>query len=364
MHGLLLRLSALDADAENAVRLISFFDSLVEQQAKLEELLRSAAVVAECAVGLQDVDGQFAARALPDGTFDAERAGTGAAVRKATSGHQVWLSRGGARALPMDDMLLERLAIACIATLGRSDAPSPLLGDPALLELVVGRSAGAPERTRALHLLGLKPCTQLTMLAVLGPVECVDAFAMGLNRSGAAPRRAIIGSAHAMAITGALPADLTPPAGVTVGVGTSGHAVDAPSSWEKALRALRYATAGTARTDAAVHPVVFASDLGPFELLAGRLRSADIVGVADIDVLDQLAEDSSGLDVLRALEVVVEAGSLREAARKLHLHHNSVSARVARAEERLGYRVTEPSGIARLGLALALRRLRDTDLLA
>ena len=142
MSGLLLRLSAFhEADAENAVRLIGFFDALVEQQVGLEELLRNAAVVAECAVGVQDLDGEFAVRATPQGRSDAERAGPGATVRKVGPGHQVWIERGPDQALPLDELLLERLAIAAIVTLGRGDAPSPLLGDPALLELAVSRRA-------------------------------------------------------------------------------------------------------------------------------------------------------------------------------------------------------------------------------
>lgn len=364
MRGLLLRLSALDADAESAVRLITFFDSLVEQEVKLEELLRSAAIVAGCAVGIQDLDGQFAARALPDGTSDSERAGRGATFRKVAAGHHVWIGRSGESSLALDELLLERLAIASIPTLGRGDAPTLLLGDPALLELAVGGSTAAPERTRAIHLLGLKPCTSLTLLAALGPIDGIDALAAGLVGHGSRPRRAIIGTVHALAVVGTPPPDLATPEGVTVGVGSTGFAVDMPSSWQKALRALRYATPRTERTDTGAHPVVFASDLGPFELLAARLRSEDIHGIVDIDVIDELAAEPNGLGVLNALNVVVEAGSLREAARQMHLHHNSVSARLARAEERLGYRVTEPSGVARLQLALALRRLRDTDLLA
>lgn len=364
MRGLLLRLSALDADAESAVRLITFFDSLLEQEVKLDELLRSAAIVADCAVGIQDIDGQFAARALPDGTTDTRRAQRGATVRKMTSGHQVWLARSGTDALPLDELLLERLSIACVVTLGRSDASAPMLGDPALLELAVARSTAAPERSRAIHLLGLTPCTRMTLLAVLGPIDGVDALAAQLTTPGARPRRAIIGSVHAMAITGTTPADLVPPAGVSVGIGTTEYAVDAPTSWEKAIRALRYASAGNGRAEAGLRPVVTAAELGPFELLAARLRSADIHDVTDIDVIDELSAEPNGPGIVEALTVVVAAGSLREAARQMHLHHNSVSARLARAEERLGYRITEPSGLARLQLALALRRLRDTDLLA
>lgn len=194
VNGLLLRLSAFDADAEHALRLISFFDTLVEQQVALEELLRNAAIVAECAVGVQDLDGGFALRATPDGRSDSQPAGPRATVKRMGPGHQVWLERSEDSALPLDELLLERLAIAGIATLGRGDAPSPILGDPALLELVVSRSTAAPERTRALHLLGFKPGTQLTLIALLGPVDAIASVAVELSRPTSRPRR--LSSAH------------------------------------------------------------------------------------------------------------------------------------------------------------------------
>lgn len=359
-----MRLSAFDADAEHAVRLIGFFDALVQQQVGLEVLLRNAAAVAECSVGVQDLDGTFMVRVAPDGTSDTGAAPATAARTAMGPSHQVWIDRGERDALPLDELLLERLAIAGLVTLGREDARAPALGDPALLQMVVGRSAAAPERTRALHLLGLKPCTRLSLIAALGPIDGIAAVAASLDRPAGRPRRAIIGALHAIAVVGEVPRDLAVADGVTLGVGSNEFGVDAATSWEKAVRAVRYATPRLTNGGPATHPVVFAADLGPFELLASSLRSADIRGVADIDVLDQLATDTAGLDILRTVEAMVEAGSQREAARKLHLHHNSVAARLARAEERLGYPLNGPSGIARVGLALALRRLRDTDLLA
>ncbi|AQT79416.1 hypothetical protein B1R94_09265 [Mycolicibacterium litorale] len=238
-----------------------------------------------------------------------------------------------------------------------ANAPTPSLGDPALLAVLVDPAAGAPERTRALHLLGLRPCTESTLLAVLGPVRAVDALEADLAALPSAPRRGIVGSLHAVAVVGSLAPEFIAPEGLLVGVGTTGFAVDAPASWEKAVRAVRYATAPT-------RPVVFAADLGPFELLAARLRSSDIHGVEDIDAIDSVAAGPGGRGVVTALETVAQAGSLREAARVMCLHHTSVAARLSRAEQRLGYRVTTPSGMARLQLALALRRLRGTDLLA
>src|SRR4051812_32881289 len=121
VQGLLLKLSTLDAAAENAVRLISFFDALVEQQVGLDALLRNAAVIAECDVGLQDAERRLAVRAAADGTVGTGRAEPSAAVRMFCSGHAVWIARGRDAALPLDEILLERLAIACVATIGRGE---------------------------------------------------------------------------------------------------------------------------------------------------------------------------------------------------------------------------------------------------
>jgi hypothetical protein len=55
------------------------------------------------------------------------------------------------------------------------------MDDPALLELAVSRGAAAPERTRALRLLGWKPCAEITVVAALGPVEQVDAVAASVD---------------------------------------------------------------------------------------------------------------------------------------------------------------------------------------
>ncbi|TDC03051.1 PucR family transcriptional regulator, partial [Actinomadura bangladeshensis] len=54
MKGLLLRLSALDADAENAVRVISFFDGLIAAKVSPQTLVRETARLAECPAGLTD----------------------------------------------------------------------------------------------------------------------------------------------------------------------------------------------------------------------------------------------------------------------------------------------------------------------
>ncbi len=58
MKGLLLRLSALDAGAEAAVRVIAYFDALVERGATPVELVRATAALAECPAGMDRPDAE------------------------------------------------------------------------------------------------------------------------------------------------------------------------------------------------------------------------------------------------------------------------------------------------------------------
>lgn len=98
MHGLLLRLSGIDAEAEAAVRVIAAFDQLVAHRADIGALVRAAAGLAECAAGIHDpLRGVFISvgsdgRSLtdrvipPTSTFAKVDDGSGA---------EVWLERTG-----------------------------------------------------------------------------------------------------------------------------------------------------------------------------------------------------------------------------------------------------------------------------
>ncbi|MFJ1642315.1 helix-turn-helix domain-containing protein [Streptomyces sp. NPDC088256] len=363
MRGLVLRLAGLSTGAEGAMRLIGFFDTLVEQRLGLDGVLGMAARVAECPVGLAG-PGTTGLTARPDGRTRPGGPPAGAAVRELRDGQYAWLARAGAPQ-PFDALLLERLALACDAVLSRRGGETAPL-DPALLETVISSTAPLPERARALRLLGFAPSVPLTLLAVdggRGPQGLAPVLDRLAPTSVSRSRTAALGSVHAVAVTGPLPERLLAPAGFRIGVGPKVTASEAPRSWEGAVRALRFA--GTSRSDVGLAPVVeepaiYHSSLGAFEVLARELSGPAIADIGDLAVLDALAaEPGSGTELLTTLEVLVQADSLRAAARTLHLHHNSVAVRVARAEAALGYGLGETVGRFRLALALALRRLRD-----
>jgi FixJ family two-component response regulator len=76
--------------------------------------------------------------------------------------------------------------------------------------------------------------------------------------------------------------------------------------------------------------------------------------------VDELAESRDVQRVLalsaderRVLAAVLDAGSLRRAGGRLHMHHTTVAYHVERLSERLGFRLLGPEGRTRPVLALA-----------
>lgn len=334
MKGLLLRLSGLDADAENAVRVIGFFDRLITDRASLDVLVRSTARLADCPAGVHAPAQGLALRAEPDAVVTAAgRVPAGAAVRRLEGGVVVWVARVGAPT-PLDDILLERFAIATAVLLEHTSVPLPALGDPALVELVLSEGIGTAERSRALHLLGLGTTARLRVLA-----------ATGADLDG---RAATFGDVRAV-----LTADgpETAPPGARIGVGPVVPVLDLARSWQAARTALRF-TAGA-------EPVVWWDRLGSLAALAGVLGPADLAALPDVQALDRLAGEPHGDDLLAALTALCATGSARKAAAVLHRHHSTMPARLARAGAVLGFDVDSPAGRFRLHLALMLRRLRD-----
>ncbi|KOV81244.1 helix-turn-helix domain-containing protein [Nocardia sp. NRRL S-836] len=330
MKGLLLRLSGLDADAENAVRVIGFFDRLITDRAGLDTLVRTTAELAGCPVGLCAPGQGVSLRAAPGSAVTAGPVPARAAVRVLEGGAEVWVARAGAP-VPLDDMLLERFAIAAAVLLNHSSVPLPELGDPALVELVLSGGVGAAERSRALHLLGISATSRLRVLATTADVP---------------GRSVVLGNVRAV-----LTVDVPDVPGVRIGVGPLVPAIEADRSWQAAAQALRYT--------ADVEPVVWWERLGGLALVAERIDQADIAALDDVRALDRLAAEPHGADTVAALDALCANGSVRKAAVVLHRHHSTMTARLARAESVLGFEVDSAGGRFRLHLALLLRRLRD-----
>lgn len=343
-----MRLSALDAAAENAVRVIGFFDQLIAQRAAPATLAQETARLAECPVGVGAVRAEPGGRALRAGGPPA-----GAAVRELPDGRQVWLERTPP-ALPLDEILLERLAIAAAVLLDHGAATASGPDEPALVELALSAPAAEAERSHALRQLGFVPQAPLLVLAVVPGAGDPALVAGALGGAAGGVRSAPIGRLHAVLAPGAsalAAAALAPEA--LIGAGPVLAAVEAPAAWRRARTAARFA--GALRG-----PVVHWADLGALAVLADRLGPGDLADVGDLAALDRLAGEPGGAGTLALLAAYCETGSVRKAAAAVYRHHSTAAARVHHAEQRLGFPVTTPRGRLRLELALLLHHLRDT----
>ncbi|MET7993657.1 helix-turn-helix domain-containing protein [Amycolatopsis sp. NPDC005232] len=446
MKGLLLRLSAVDSDAEAAVRVIAYFDELVAHRATIADLVRATASLAECVAGLQR-GGESPLRFRPDGTRavgtearavarpsePARDGGTPAepqpgatdlggtrdsatpaeartpatdlrgealsAPRPVATGlagtrdretpapesklggkapaapcvvatelggetaGQVWLERDGEPG-PLDDLVLERFAIAARVLGPAPQVVQPHLADPALVELVLGERAAAEDRSRALVLLGLDAGRPLRVVAV-GTEDGRDPGAAAVAlvaRGGTAlgARVAVVGEVAAVlvqpregpaTVVGVLENALSLRArergssgSVRVGVGDAVAGLETRRSWLQARLAERFAVPAT-------EPLVVHENLGSLTLLA-EIPADHLRAQPDVRALDALAAPD-----LEALEAFCRTGSLRQAAVALHRHHSSVATRLAHVEDALGWPLDDPAGRFRTRLALLAHRL-------
>ncbi|MFC3895873.1 helix-turn-helix domain-containing protein [Lentzea rhizosphaerae] len=330
MEALATRLSNLDSHVEGAIRVVMFYDTLMRRRVDLPALARASAGLAESVAGIRLHSTGQVIRMSPGGT----PAG-GEAVVSSRSPilldeeeiGEVWLERAGAG--PLDEVVLDRLALAAAAVVERYGPARTTMADPALVELVVSAGSDEAGRARALRLLGFAPGQRVQVVAVSSD--------LALDRVAAVVCPGHLVKAALVDGTGILLATRLGdfPPGVHAGIGSDPHPARA---WSEAQTALRFTTTRT--------PVVHHPDLGALALLAHvpaeTLRAnADVTAVAALS-----AEDLDTLDAYCA------TGSLRRAADLLHLHHSSVSRRL----EQIG-KVLDVTDLARAKLALAAFRL-------
>jgi hypothetical protein len=330
MEALATRLSNLDSHIEGAIRVVIFYDTLMRRRVDLPALARASAGLAECVAGIRlhstgkvirmSPSGTEAAAAIPMSsrtpiTLDDEEIG------------EVWLER--AEAGPLDEVLLDRLAIAVAAVVERYGPARTTMADPALVELVISADSDEAGRARALRLLGFAPDQRIHVAAVCAdqPLDRIAALVCPAHLVKAAP----VGGSGVLLATklGGFPA------GTRAGVGADPHPARA---WTEARTALRFTTSRT--------PVVHHPDLGALALLA-QVPTESLRANADVAAVAELSPED-----LESLDAYCATGSLRKAADLLHLHHSSVSRRLEQIS-------LDVSDLARVKLALAAFRLLD-----
>jgi hypothetical protein len=231
MEALVERLSQLDSQAEGAVRVVMFYDRLMRRRVDLPALARASAGLAECVAGIRIHGSGRVIRASHDGsqtpvplpppsttvpiTLDEEEIGT------------AWLERPGPPGA-LDELLLDRLAIAAAAVVERYGPARVTMADPALVELVISSGADEAARTRALRLLGFAVGLPVQVAAVRSELP--------LDQVGGLVCPARLVKAAALADLGVILATTVDPdrfpAGVCAGIRTA--CTSSPPGWPPA----------------------------------------------------------------------------------------------------------------------------------
>ncbi len=315
MQELVGRLTALDPEASETLKVITYFDTLVGAGAGVDALLRAAATLSGATAGIRLGD------RVNRRDSDGRRVDGEAVVRsphREFAGGEVWLERGGIHHVN-DEMVVERLALAVTLTRARHEPE-------AAAEIALDAARSASERRAALARLRIDPDARVRAFAV--PLDIVEPGSIPIA-TGQGLVRALVDDG-----TRALPA--------RGGVGTWVSGERLPESWDAATTALRL-------TDAA-HPVVDATSLGALLLVVRGFDPA--APPEDVRVLAGL--DRRSREVLHAL---ARAESMRAAATLLGTHHSTAQARLESLTRELGYDPRSPLGRARYVAAELLLRL-------
>jgi sugar diacid utilization regulator len=185
-----------------------------------------------------------------------------------------------------------------------------------------------------------------------------------------ATERGGLGGGHERLAVAVLPSDGSPleagrafaerlagtagPSGVTVGVGTAGPGVR--EAWAEARTCL-----DTLLTLGRAGQVSDAAGLGLARLVLGHNGPEELEAFVRVTLGPLLEYDARrGTELLGTLETWYAAGALRETARRLRVHPNTVTQRLDRIGQLLGSDWREPDRALDQQLALRLHRLRQS----
>ncbi|MGW0175952.1 PucR family transcriptional regulator [Rhodococcus sp. NPDC003322] len=337
-----MRLSELPPTPESALAVVRYFDRLDHSAASEAELIDAACDLAEGTVAVTWLNGEPAIR-----------------VEREGSPH------------PLETILIDRLtwALQRQCERARNDRQGQI-DDPALAEIVLSDKESPQARARALRLLGLDTERPLQVLALSTRPGSSSARVVVDALGGAAHRRIRIGQLTALlyhptdevrqlaermeaAIAQAFPAPFAPNAdpGPWVGIGSLGDALNAPTSWQQAVRCLQFTSSTTQG-----RRVVAYERLHIFELLA-EIPVDTIRRNPTLLRIEELAATPSGAQAVATTEAFFVFGSLRRTAAELHVHHSTVAARLATISEYMDWDLDDPIDRFTAMLALTVRRM-------
>lgn len=317
MQELVGRLSALDPEASETLKVVTYFDALVGAGASTDALVRAAAALSGTVAGASFRN--RVNRRGPDGQRIEDDHGV-RFPRRAVPEGEVWLERSE-DAHANDHMIVERLALAVAFSIAKHQPESAL-------QIAVDSERTTAERTRALAKLRVNAHQRVRAVAL----------PLADEEPGSAP---ILAEARIIRVVLDAGTRALPRRG---GIGPWMSAHRLPESWEQAATALRLTNEH--------NPVVDAGELGALLLVA---RGFDVDAPPE-DVIALAALDERQQEILRA---IATAESLRAAAAALGLHHSTAQARHEALTRHLGFDPRSAVGRARYVASELLLRLRQ-----
>ena len=329
MQELLGRLRQLDPTASASLRVIACFDELMAGGVGTDGLLSAAAALSGSVVGVRRAENAPEIQIGTQGERLAAAAPTG--IVRESNGMTVWIEAPSTDAGPNEAIIIERLVLALHVRYDHVDAP--LKRD---ISVIVDHDAAAEDRVAAARRRGLED--GVAYRVVVAPL-------FALWRTHPRGPEDVVASAVGPVHVAIVAADAAPVAS-PLGVGIASDLNDLDLSFRTALVCLRLAEPGT---------VSRADDLGGLaEILADTPANArpdrDEAAVARLVAAHAWAPAT--------LDALMQAGSVREAARLACIHHSTMTTRVAVIADELGIAPLDGLGRARLAVAVMRHRMR------
>jgi hypothetical protein len=358
VEGLLKRISAEGSEAENALRVIAFFDELVGNHSPLDALVRSTARLIGAPAGFESRCGGSS------WSFDAIGRPYVNSVPTGARSERIFVERGFsgvAWILPetsnyaLADLVLERMALSAAIVLGRDTGEGALAAETSLSRLLDRRNSDDDRKLDA-QLLGFRSNWVVRVVAAkpqdaatTDVITQLSAFSRSVGARATAP--IVDGDLYIAMLhdNGQFSFDGFAPNRCQIAIGSSESVENAYLSLECARLALRLCSAeiGPNRVDyATLGPLRFVAAVPPSE--AGHDET--------VRQLSALLETETGRAELLALDAFCRHTSLRNAAAELNLHHSSLAYRLDNVARKLDREVSDPT--ERFSLALSLQLLR------
>ncbi len=363
MEGLLRRLSADGSEAENALRVIAFFDRLVEARGAIDEVVRSSARLIGGNAGYQAESGDPAISYDSRGRVSPASPSSASLIKNVASQTaalgQVWIDTSTDNAA-LGELVVERMALAAGIVLGR-EARATSSGQWSAVATLIATDASPTEREEAARAIGFRVDWTIRAVVVLHNLASTPTDAQiqkWADESGAKATTSHQDDAASIVLVHERNPNSPiggPPWSALTGIGSRAAITDASESLRTARLAVRL-------TSSILGPTVVDYDkIGPFAQLSSISREA-AGSSALVKQLIYLAQSDTGRAELEALDGFCRYRALRPASIEMNLHHSSLANRLKNAERKIDINLDSTDDVAQLTLALQLYRIATSTI--